>query len=42
MVARATCNQLAGKVEADMQSVLKYSQAIKDHADKQDISLSLV
>ena len=39
MVARATCNQLANKVEADMNAVLKYGQEIKDHADKQDTAM---
>ena len=36
MVERATCDQLANKVEADMQAVRKHALEIQHHAEKQE------
>ena len=35
MVERATCDQLANKVEADMAAVLKHATEVQNHAEKQ-------
>ena len=36
MVERATCDQLANKVDMDMAAVLKYAHEIQHHAEKQE------